>query len=99
MSYYFTDNPPTRPYNVACTTCGAVSGAWCKVKGIHRPKPHKARLVAAFSLRDGEVVGVDTDGNLICYNASTHSNYNCGETLESYGVDNLTPTELKRVTS
>jgi len=46
---------------------------------------------------DGQILGVDTDGCLICWDADNGISYNCGETLKEYGEDNLTPDELKVV--
>jgi hypothetical protein len=46
---------------------------------------------------DGEVLGVDVDGGLICWNAETQTKYNCGETLEQYGEHNLSEDELIRI--
>jgi len=46
---------------------------------------------------DGEVLGIDKDNCLICWNAQTKERYNCGETLEVYGKENLTEAELKRL--
>lgn len=47
--------------------------------------------------RDEEITGIDTDGGLIQWNASTKRNENCGESLESYGVNNLSEKELTRL--
>jgi len=44
------------------------------------------------------VVGVDNDGCLICIDEMGNE-YNCGETLEQYGRDNLTSEELRIVLS
>jgi len=56
-----------------------------------RNKKHMCRYV------DGQILGVDTDGCLICWDADNGISYNCGETLKEYGEDNLTPDELKVV--
>lgn len=44
-----------------------------------------------------EVIGTDTDGSLICRADEDGEIYNCGETLEEYGVHNLRPHELRRL--
>lgn len=41
------------------------------------------------------VVGVDTDGCLVCEDRGEV--YNCGETLEEFGAHNLSPAELAAV--
>lgn len=46
-------------------------------------------------MNDFEVIGVDTDGGLICKDVQTGELYNCGETLEEFGAHNLTEGELK----
>jgi len=46
---------------------------------------------------DGEVLGLDADGCLILWNGSDGTPYNCGETLDEFGVENLTAEELARV--
>jgi hypothetical protein len=43
--------------------------------------------------QDFRVVGIDADGGLICEDADG-ARYNCGETLEEFGVSNLTPAEI-----
>lgn len=42
------------------------------------------------------VVGIDNDGCLICED-ETGSQYNCGETLEQFGVESLTTEELRAI--
>jgi len=46
---------------------------------------------------DGEVLGKDADGCLIQWDGEHGTRYNCGETLEQFGVENLTPIEKERV--
>ena len=46
---------------------------------------------------EGEVLGIDTDGCLICWNARDKERYNCGQTLEEFGVCNLREAEKKRL--
>jgi len=41
------------------------------------------------------VIGIGNDGGLICQDGGEP--YNCGETLEVYGVDNLTSAEKKAI--
>lgn len=48
---------------------------------------------------DGEVLGVDVDGKLIQWDRQGEVAYNCGETLEEFGITNLTTVELARVLS
>ena len=45
---------------------------------------------------DGEVVGVDSDGHLVQWNSDAGATYNSGETLEQFGVQNLSEQELLR---
>lgn len=45
-----------------------------------------------------EVVGIDADGHLIQWDAIKKIRYNSGETLEAFGIENLTPRELQRIT-
>ena len=44
-----------------------------------------------------EVVGVDADGELIQWDASTGKPYNCGMSLQDFGRHLLEPQELQRV--
>lgn len=46
---------------------------------------------------DGEVLGIDEDGKLILWDGTEGIRYNCGETLEGYGADNLTEVERGRL--
>lgn len=46
---------------------------------------------------DGEVIGLDTDGCILQWNADDGSVYNCGETLAEFGADNLTESERARL--
>lgn len=46
---------------------------------------------------DFEVVGVDNDGGLLCRDLETGEEYNCGDTLESFGVENLSTEELEAI--
>jgi hypothetical protein len=41
------------------------------------------------------VIGLDNDGSVICYDPEydTDPVYNCGETLEEFGIDSLFPQE------
>ena len=50
-----------------------------------------------MTYQDFEVIGLDSDGTVVQWNAETNQPYNCGETLEEFGVDNLTSAELQRV--
>ena len=44
---------------------------------------------------DGEVLGIDSDGTLLQWDADKEEVYNCGETIEEFGEDQLTPQELE----
>jgi hypothetical protein len=46
-----------------------------------------------------DVIGFDTDGTLLCRPEETigDDDYNCGETLEQFGVENLDGDELEMV--
>lgn len=53
-------------------------------------------------LSHGETINIDTDGCLIQWDkssedAAAHAAYNCGETVEEFGIENLTPKELARL--
>ncbi len=45
-------------------------------------------------LKDGEVLGLDTDGTVVCWNEGDELPYNTGETVEEYG--SMTQAERKR---
>ncbi len=45
------------------------------------------------------VIGTDTDGCLVCRDHDTNEEYNCGETLEEFGPQNLTEEERKTLTA
>jgi hypothetical protein len=49
-----------------------------------------------LSFDDGEVVGIDHDGNVIMWNGGTKQLYNCGQTPEQIGTDNLGVIEMFR---
>ena len=42
------------PQTVACTTCGAAIGGWCKSKTGYNTEYHKARLDLVKNLTDDE---------------------------------------------
>lgn len=46
---------------------------------------------------DGEVLGLDDDDHVICWNAETMQAENTGETIEAYGIHNLRVGEIARV--
>ena len=46
---------------------------------------------------DGTIVGMERDGTLIQWDASKQAVYNCGETIEVFGVNNITPSEWDRL--
>lgn len=52
-------------------------------------------VMAKYS--DGEVIRLDTDGRIIQWDANGGVEYNCGETPEEFGVDNLTKKEAARL--
>lgn len=55
------------------------------------------QLVDAEEFEDGEVIGRETDGTLICWNSVSKERYNCGQTLEQFGLDDLTDKERQRL--
>lgn len=59
----------------------------------------KRLLEESHKFTDGEVLGEDADGNLVCWNLAEQATYNCGQTLAEYGAENLTEIELGRVLS
>jgi hypothetical protein len=44
--------------------------------------------------RDGLIVGMERDGQVIQYNAETQDLYACGERVEEFGINNVTNEEL-----
>lgn len=54
------------------------------------------RLQDAGLRYDGEVVGIDTDGCVLQW-GSDCGFYNCTETLEQWGIDNLNEEEVERL--
>lgn len=59
--------------------------------------PADFSIATEVRYEDGEVLGVDKDGGLLQWNAKTGEPYNCGETLEQFGANNLSATEHTRV--
>ena len=47
--------------------------------------------------KDGEVVGIDPNGDVIQWDAATQQKYVSGENLEEYGIDNLSQVEKQRL--
>ena len=43
--------------------------------------------------QDGDVIGIDNDGCVILWDAVKKERYNCGETINQYGLENLTEKE------
>lgn len=60
-------------------------------------EPSNMTAETKSSLVDGEVLGHDADGALIQWNATTGAPYNSGETVEDFGMDNLSETEKRRL--
>ena len=52
---------------------------------------------AKSSLADGEVLGRDADGGLIQWDATAGAPYNSGQSVEEFGLGNLSEPELKRL--
>lgn len=50
--------------------------------------------VADKGYEEGEVIGLETDGTVIQWNALDQEGYTSGETLAEYGIHNLRPHEL-----
>lgn len=48
-------------------------------------------------LSDGEIVGLDNDGCLLQWNGDECTIYNCGETPEEYGLENIDEKEMVRI--
>jgi len=46
---------------------------------------------------DGEVIGLDNDGCILQWDAEIGETYNCGETPEEFGTNNLTGIEAYRI--
>ena len=49
-------------------------------------------------LCDGEIVGLDNDGSLLQWNGDECTIYNCGQTPEEYGLENIDEKEMARIT-
>lgn len=47
--------------------------------------------------KDGEVLGTETTGAVIQWDADTRHRYTSGETLKEFGIKNLTNRERQRV--
>ena len=50
-----------------------------------------------FNVADGEVVGLDNDGCIICWDAINKEKYNTGVSLTDFGLENLTEAEQIRI--
>lgn len=46
---------------------------------------------------DGEIIGVDTDGCVIQWDARDGEPYNSGETVFEFGLNNMSADEIVRV--
>lgn len=47
---------------------------------------------------DGEIVGYDpANGSILQHNGDTGETYNCGDSPEQFGLDNISPEEIKRL--
>jgi predicted amidohydrolase YtcJ len=46
--------------------------------------------------QDGELIELFQDGTFSQWNAETQDAYTCGETLEDFGIENLTQEEVNR---
>lgn len=55
------------------------------------------RDVLPEGCQDGEILGLDRDGSIIQWNADDLETYNCGDTPEEFGVDNIRPHEAERL--
>lgn len=60
-------------------------------------EPSTMSAEAKSSIVDGEVLGQDADGGLIHWNATAGAPYNSGQTVEEFGISNLSDAELKRL--
>lgn len=47
--------------------------------------------------KDCEVVGIDTDGCLLCWDARRHRKYNCGTKLEAFELTDFSVRERERL--
>lgn len=55
-------------------------------------------VLAKAALIDGEILALDKDGCIIQWNADEGQIYNCGETIEQFGLKNIYDREAKRLT-
>ena len=44
---------------------------------------------------DGQILGLDTDGTLIQWNADTGTTYSCSETPAEFGIEFMTEDERR----
>lgn len=65
------------------------------IQGSSNPADYAKTDTSAFN--DGEVIGIDNDERLIMWDRQGGVAYNCGETLDDYGDENLTEVECKRL--
>lgn len=49
------------------------------------------------SLQDGEVLGMDSHGNVVQWNGEDHEVYSSGQTLKQFGIHKLQYREAARV--
>ena len=49
------------------------------------------------NFQDGEILGLDNDGCLLQWDGEHGCVYNCGETPVEFGLDNIFPHELARI--
>ena len=50
-----------------------------------------------MAYKDGEVIGKESDGSLIQWDADAQAPYSSGETLTDFGESNLTSAEKQRL--
>lgn len=56
------------------------------------------RILEALSpYEDNEVVGIDKDGCIVQWDGENSRPYNCGETPQEFGLENLTDIEKERI--
>lgn len=55
-------------------------------------------VLSKVGLIDSEILALDSDGCIIQWDAEKGQIYNCGETVEAFGIDNIYDHELKRLT-
>lgn len=58
---------------------------------------HLGQTIDLSGCEDGEVLGLAPDGCVVCWDKPNQIPYDCGETLEEFGIENLHDHERERI--